>query len=109
MKVSFPHTDLLIEHLAQGTKVSSILFDQAVKKVRIPTYHDMKALVMLVLAMLKASAYMRRSRHKATCGVLAPLRSGATVSSSGKSSKGKAASAKALLFMQGTVFMPAAT
>ena len=28
MKVSFPHTDLLIEHLAQGTKVSSILFDQ---------------------------------------------------------------------------------
>ena len=27
MKVSFPHTDLLIEHLAQGTKVSSILFD----------------------------------------------------------------------------------
>ena len=30
MKVSFPHTDLLIEHLAQGTKVSSILFDQSV-------------------------------------------------------------------------------
>ena len=29
MKVSFPHTDLLIEHLAQGTKVSSILFDQS--------------------------------------------------------------------------------
>ena len=28
MKVSFPHIDLLIEHLAQGTKVSSILFDQ---------------------------------------------------------------------------------
>ena len=27
MKLSFPHTDLLIEHLAQGTKVSSILFD----------------------------------------------------------------------------------
>ena len=27
MKVSFPHTDLLIEHLAQATKVSSILFD----------------------------------------------------------------------------------
>ena len=27
MTVSFPHTDLLIEHLAQGTKVSSILFD----------------------------------------------------------------------------------
>ena len=27
MKLSFRHTDLLIEHLAQGTKVSSILFD----------------------------------------------------------------------------------
>ena len=27
MKLSFPHTDLLIEHLAQETKVSSIVFD----------------------------------------------------------------------------------
>ena len=31
MKVSFPHTDLLIEHLAQGTKVSSILFDHRIR------------------------------------------------------------------------------
>ena len=31
MKVSFPHTDLLIEHLAQGTKVSSILFDHSMR------------------------------------------------------------------------------
>ena len=36
MKLSFPHTDLLIEHLAQGTKVSSILFDHE----RGLLYHD---------------------------------------------------------------------
>ena len=38
MKLSFPHTDLLIEHLAQGTKVSSILFDHCKYIVHVYSY-----------------------------------------------------------------------
>ena len=52
MKLSFPHTDLLIEHLAQGTKVSSILFD-----------HIYICIYIYIYAYIYANTYKQEYTH----------------------------------------------